>query len=283
MSRRVKRWLWWIIILVVVFGGLGYFGYQRYQSSQVTTVKLGLVGTDSEPVWNNVKKRLAKQHIKLQYVVFNDYVQPDKALKDGEIDMHACLTKYYFESYNKSQNAHLISIGNTVISPLGLYSKKYSELSDLPDGAKIALPNEPTTIGRALNMLQAAGLIKVKADSGIKPSLNDITENPKNLKFKEVEPAQTPRALTSVDAAVINGNYAVSANIKPGGKQALYMEKINQAAKPYVNIIAVQAKNKNNQVYQAVVKAYQTEATKKAIQKTYHGAQEAAWPIYGKK
>lgn len=136
-------------------------------------------------------------------------------------------------------------------------------------------------MGRGLNVLQSAGLIKVKKSSGIKPSLNDITSNPKNLKFKEVDPATAARALNSVDASIINGNYAEAANLNPK-KDAIYLEPVNQKAKPYVNIIAVQAKNKDNKTYQKVVEAYQTEATKKAIEKTYHGSEVAAWPIFGK-
>ena len=240
-----------------------------------------MVGTDSQPVWDSVRARLKKEHINIKYVTFNDYVQPDVALKEGKIDMHSCLTRYYFDSYNKNQHAHLISIGNTVISPLGIYSKKYKHLKDLPDGATIAIPNEPTTLGRGLNFLQSAGLIKVKRNSGIKPSLNDITANPKNLKFKEVDPAETARALSSVDASIINGNYAVAANLQPK-KDSLYLEPVNKKAKPYVNIIAVQAKDKNNPTYKKVVDAYQTEATKQAIQKTYKGSQVAAWPIFGR-
>ena len=280
--KRRRNWIIAIVALLIVAAGAIGLIYKRTAKPKTTTVRLGLVGTDSQPVWNNVKARLKKQGINIEYVVFDDYVQPDKALKDGKIDMHSCLTKYYFESYNKSQNAHLVSIGNTVISPLGLYSKKYSSLKDLPDGATIAIPNEPTTLGRGLNMLQSAGLIKVKKSSGIKPSLNDITSNPKNLKFKEVDPATAARALSSVDASVINGNYAEAAKLKPG-KDSLYMEPINKKAKPYVNIIAVQEKDKDNPVYKKVVKAYQTEETKKAIQKTYKGAQKAAWDIYGTK
>lgn len=224
---------------------------------------------------------MKKQGINIEYVVFNDYVQPDVALKEGKIDMHSCLTRYYFESYNREQNAHLTSIGNTVISPLGVYSHKYQKIQDLPEGATIAIPNEPTTLGRGLNVLQSTGLIKVKKRSGIKPSLKDIVSNPKHLQFKEVDPATTARALNSVDASIINGNYAVAAKLNPK-KDSIYLEPVNKAAKPYVNIIAVQEKNKDNKVYKEIVKAYQTEQTEKAINKTYKGAQEAAWPIYGR-
>ena len=255
-----------VILAIVVVVGIAGIVHQRFGKTSTTTVRLGLVGTDSEPVWDNVRKRLKKQGINIEYVIFNDYVQPDVALKDGKIDMHSCLTRYYFESYNKQQNAHLTAIGNTVISPLGLYSQKYKKLQDLPNGATIAIPNEPTTLGRGLNVLQSAGLIKVKKDSGIKPS---------------VDPATAARALNSVDAAIINGNYAVAANLNPK-KDSIYLEPINKAAKPYVNIIAVQEKNKDNEVYKKVVAAYQTEQTKQAIEKTYKGAQEAAWPIYGR-
>lgn len=148
-----------VIIVVVRIGGIIH---QRFDKTSTKTVRLGLVGTDSEPVWDNVRKRLKKQGINIEYVVFNDYVQPDVALKEGKIDMHSCLTRYYFESYNREQNAHLTSIGNTVISPLGVYSHKYQKIQDLPEGATIAIPNEPTTLGRGLNVLQSTGLIKVK-------------------------------------------------------------------------------------------------------------------------
>lgn len=279
--RQRRNWIIGIIIALLVIAGLGNFAYQRHQQAETKTVRLGLVGTDSQPVWDSVRARLKKEHINIKYVTFNDYVQPDVALKEGKIDIHSCLTRYYFDSYNKNQHAHLISIGNTVISPLGIYSKKYKHLKDLPDGATIAIPNEPTTLGRGLNLLQSAGLIKVKGNSGIKPSLNDITANPKNLKFKEVDPAETARALSSVDASIINGNYAVAANLQPK-KDSLYLEPVNKKAKPYVNIIAVQAKDKNNPTYKKVVNAYQTEATKQAIQKTYKGSQVAAWPIFGR-
>lgn len=279
--RQRRNWIIGIIIALLVIAGLGNFAYQRHQQAETKTVRLGLVGTDSQPVWDSVRARLKKEHINIKYVTFNDYVQPDVALKEGKIDMHSCLTRYYFDSYNKNQHAHLISIGNTVISPLGIYSKKYKHLKDLPDGATIAIPNEPTTLGRGLNLLQSAGLIKVKRNSGIKPSLNDITANPKNLKFKEVDPAETARALSSVDASIINGNYAVAANLQPK-KDSLYLEPVNKKAKPYVNIIAVQAKDKNNPTYKKVVDAYQTEATKQAIQKTYKGSQVAAWPIFSR-
>lgn len=280
MKKRHSGLIALVVIVIIVIGGLVGFIHQR-TTQQNKVVRLGLVGTDSQPVWNNVRQRLKKQGITIKYVTFNDYVQPDVALKEGKIDMHSCLTRYYFDSYNKREHAHLNSIGNTVISPLGVYSKKYQNIKDLPDGATVAIPNEPTTLGRGLNVLQSAGLIKVKKSSGIKLSLNDITSNPKNLKFKEVDPATAARALNSVDASIINGNYAEAANLNPK-KDAIYLEPVNQKAKPYVNIIAVQAKNKDNKTYKKVVEAYQTEATKKAIEKTYHGSEVAAWPIFGK-
>lgn len=280
MKKRHSGLIALVVIVIIVIGGLVGFIHQR-TTQQNKVVRLGLVGTDSQPVWNNVRQRLKKQGITIKYVTFNDYVQPDVALKEGKIDMHSCLTRYYFDSYNKREHAHLTSIGNTVISPLGVYSKKYQNIKDLPDGVTVAIPNEPTTLGRGLNVLQSAGLIKVKKSSGIKPSLNDITSNPKNLKFKEVDPATAARALNSVDASIINGNYAEAANLNPK-KDAIYLEPVNQKAKPYVNIIAVQNKNKDNKTYKKVVEAYQTEATKKAIEKTYHGSEVAAWPIFGK-
>ncbi|MDO4855335.1 MAG: MetQ/NlpA family ABC transporter substrate-binding protein [Limosilactobacillus gorillae] len=280
MKKHHLKWLWVILVALVVIGGIGGLIYQRFTTSN-KTVRVGLVGTDALPVWQDVAKRLKKEGITLKFVTFNDYVQPDVALKDGKIDLHSCLTRYYFESYNKKEDAHLVSIGNTVISPLGLYSKKYNALKDLPDGATIAIPNEPTTLGRGLNLLQSAGLIKVKKDSGIKPSLQDITSNPRNFKFKEVEPAMAARTLDSVDASIINGNYAEAANLNPK-KDSIYLEPVNKSTKPYVNIIAAQEKDRDNPVYEKIVATYQTEATKEVIDKTYKGAQIAAWPQFGK-
>lgn len=280
MKQHHLKWLWVILVALVVIGGIGGLIHQRFTTSN-KTVRVGLVGTDALPVWQDVAKRLKKEGITLKFVTFNDYVQPDVALKDGKIDLHSCLTRYYFESYNKKEDAHLVSIGNTVISPLGLYSKKYNALKDLPDGATIAIPNEPTTLGRGLNLLQSAGLIKVKKDSGIKPSLQDITSNPRNFKFKEVEPAMAARTLDSVDASIINGNYAEAANLNPK-KDSIYLEPVNKSTKPYVNIIAAQEKDRDNPVYEKIVATYQTEATKEVIDKTYKGAQIAAWPQFGK-
>lgn len=280
MKKHHLKWLWVILVALVVIGGIGGLIHQRFTTSN-KTVRVGLVGTDALPVWQDVAKRLKKEGITLKFVTFNDYVQPDVALKDGKIDLHSCLTRYYFESYNKKEDAHLVSIGNTVISPLGLYSKKYNALKDLPDGATIAIPNEPTTLGRGLNLLQSAGLIKVKKDSGIKPSLQDITSNPRNFKFKEVEPAMAARTLDSVDASIINGNYAEAANLNPK-KDSIYLEPVNKSTKPYVNIIAAQEKDRDNPVYEKIVATYQTEATKEVIDKTYKGAQIAAWPQFGK-
>lgn len=133
MRRKKRTEL--IILAIIVVVGIGGIVHQRLDKTSTTMVRLGLVGTDSEPVWDNIRKRLKKQGINIEYVVFNDYVQPDVALKEGKTDIHACLTRYYFESYNKEQNAHLTSI---------------------------AIPNEPTTLGRGLNVLQSAGLIRVK-------------------------------------------------------------------------------------------------------------------------
>ena len=280
MKKHHLKWLWVILVALVVIGGIGGLIHQRFTTSN-KTVRVSLVGTDALPVWQDVAKRLKKEGITLKFVTFNDYVQPDVALKDGKIDLHSCLTRYYFESYNKKEDAHLVSIGNTVISPLGLYSKKYNALKDLPDGATIAIPNEPTTLGRGLNLLQSAGLIKVKKDSGIKPSLQDITSNPRNFKFKEVEPAMAARTLDSVDASIINGNYAEAANLNPK-KDSIYLEPVNKSTKPYVNIIAAQEKDRDNPVYEKIVATYQTEATKEVIDKTYKGAQIAAWPQFGK-
>ncbi|WP_056968894.1 MetQ/NlpA family ABC transporter substrate-binding protein [Lacticaseibacillus thailandensis] len=244
-------------------------------STKTTTVKLGVIGSDAD-VWKPVAKRLKKQHINLKLVEFTDYNKPNQALQDGDIDLNAFQTVQFLNNWNKAHKTNIVSVGKTYIGPVRLYSQKVKKLSQLKKGAKVAIANDQTNEARALELLQQAGLIKLKGNVTF-PTVRDITSNKLGLKITPVDAAQTARSLTSVDAAVVNNDIALNAKLKPSS--AIYVEKITKASKPFVNVVASTKKNRNNKVYKKVVKAYQTQATKKVIKKVYNGSTEAAWDL----
>ncbi|WP_303218292.1 MetQ/NlpA family ABC transporter substrate-binding protein, partial [Enterococcus asini] len=207
------------------------------------TVKLGVVGDDTD-VWDDVQKRLAKEDIKLEYVKFTDYNQPNDALAQGEIDLNAFQHQFFLDNYNKEHGTDLVSIGNTVNAPLGIYSDQLTSVADLKNGATVAIPNDVTNGGRALLLLQTAGLIEVDPDKGQTPTTSDITANKLDLKIEELDASQTARALADVDAAVINSGVAVDAGFTPT-KDAIYLEPVDDKARPYVNIIVSRKEDAN--------------------------------------
>lgn len=245
------------------------------------TVKLGVVGDDTD-VWDDVQKRLAKEDIKLEYVKFTDYNQPNDALAQGEIDLNAFQHQFFLDNYNKEHGTDLVSIGNTVNAPLGIYSDQLTSVEDLKNGATVAIPNDVTNGGRALLLLQTAGLIEVDPDKGQTPTTSDITANKLALKIEELDASQTARALADVDAAVINSGVAVDAGFTPT-KDAIYLEPVDENARPYVNIIVSRKEDANNKTYQKIVDAYQTKETEKVIEETSKGSSIPAWEDFGRK
>ncbi|WP_278529677.1 MetQ/NlpA family ABC transporter substrate-binding protein [Enterococcus asini] len=245
------------------------------------TVKLGVVGDDTD-VWDDVQKRLAKEDIKLEYVKFTDYNQPNDALAQGEIDLNAFQHQFFLDNYNKEHGTDLVSIGNTVNAPLGIYSDQLTSVADLKNGATVAIPNDVTNGGRALLLLQTAGLIEVDPDKGQTPTTSDITANKSDLKIEELDASQTARALADVDAAVINSGVAVDAGFTPT-KDAIYLEPVDDKARPYVNIIVSRKEDTNNKTYQKIVDAYQTKETEKVIEETSKGSSIPAWEDFGRK
>ncbi|WP_456048513.1 MetQ/NlpA family ABC transporter substrate-binding protein [Abiotrophia defectiva] len=245
-------------------------------------VKLGLVGDDTR-VWDNVKERLAKDGIELEYVKFTEYSQPNAALADGSIDLNAFQHQIFLDSYlQEHKDQELVSIGNTVNAPLGVYSKKIKDIKDLKEGDTVAIPSDPTNGGRALRLLQTAGLIKVDEAKGYKPTVSDIKENKLNLKIQELDASQTARALDDVTASIINSGVAVDAGYTPS-KDAIYLEPVDKSSKPYVNIIVARKKDAENATYKKIVEAYQTEDTKKVIEEVSKGSLLPAWETFGTK
>lgn len=249
-------------------------------ATETTTVKLGLVGDDTR-VWDNVKERLEKEGIVVEYVKFTDYNQPNAALADKSIDANAFQHRIFLEKSNAEFKTDLVPIGNTVNAPLGIYSDKLKDVSEVKEGATVAIPNDPTNGGRALRLLQSAGLIKVDESKGILPTVADITENKLNLKIEELEASQTARALKDVDISIINSGVAVDAGFTPS-QDAIFLEPVDETSKPYVNVIVVRKEDENNEVYHKLVEFYQTDETKKVIEEVSKGSLIPAWETFGK-
>lgn len=237
----------------------------KQKDTKASVLKVGATPEPHAEMLKLVVEDLASQGIKLDVIEFTDYVTPNDALESGQIDANFFQHWPYMESFNKEKGYHLANAGGIHIEPIALYSKKISALSDLPAGAVIAIPNDPTNEGRALLLLQSAGLIKLSASAGITATPQDITENAKKLKFREIEAASLPRVLQDVDAAVINGNYAIPAGLR-ASKDGLLIEG---ADSPYVNIISVKAGNEKDARITALVKALCSEKIADFIEKRY--------------
>ena len=238
-------------------------------ASGIKTLKVGATAVPHAEILEVVKPLLEKEGINLEIVEFNDYVQPNLALNDKELDANFFQHEPYLKNFmEEHKEVKLKSALGVHIEPMGVYSKKVKDLKDLKDGAAIAIPNDPTNGGRALLLLQKAGLLKLKDGVNEKATVQDVTENPHNFKFQEVEAAQVPRTLDDVDAAVINTNYAMQVNLVPT-KDALIME---DNTSPYVNILAVRDGDEQRPEIQALVKALQSKEVKDFINEKYKGA-----------
>lgn len=255
-----------VLALAVVGAACGNKAESTGNSDDVKTVKVGVSSGDTR-TWEYIVDLAKKDGLNIELVTFNDYIQPNLALSEGEIDANSFQTVAYFDEFVQDQNLKLEAIGSTVIAPMGLYSKKHKDLKDLPNGATVAVPNEATNFGRALLLLQEAGLITLKEEFNGSGSLDIIKENPKNLKIKPVAAGNTPRLLDDADASAINNNFAVEAGLTL--KDALFHE--SKTAKPYINIIAVKKGNADRPELQKLVELYQSKEVEAFIEKTFKG------------
>ncbi|MFC4709366.1 MetQ/NlpA family ABC transporter substrate-binding protein [Enterococcus eurekensis] len=251
------------------------------QGKEEVTVKLGIIGADTD-VWDNVQARLKDEGINLEYVKFTEYSQPNTALASGDIDLNSFQHQFFLDNFNAEHGTDLVSIGNTVNAPLGIYSEKVKDVSEVKEGDKVAIPNDVTNGGRALNLLESAGLIKVDPAKKQAPTVSDVTENKLNIEIVELEASQTARALQDVTISVINSGMAVDAGFIPT-EDAIFLEPVDEASRPYVNIIVARAEDKDNEAYQKVVTAYQNDETIKVIEETSKGSSIPAWEAFGSK
>ena len=215
-----------------------------------------------------VKPALAKEGVELKIKVFTDYVQPNVQVAEGRLDANFFQHQPYLDEFNASRGTALVSIAGVHVEPFGAYSSKIKKLDKLSEGAQVVIPNDATNGGRALLLLQKAGVIKLKDGAGITATVKDIAENPKGIKVRELEAATLPRVLAQVDLALINTNYALEAGLNPT-KDALVIEG---ADSPYVNILVTTAEKKDNADLQKLAKALHTPEVKKFIADQYKGA-----------
>jgi D-methionine transport system substrate-binding protein len=240
------------------------------------TLKVGVNGTDFR-LWTDLNKRLKPYNITLEPVSFADYIKPNQALADKEIDLNAFQTEIYFQTFIKQHNLNLVSLGDTFIAPMGIYSQKIKDIKKTPKDAKVAIPNDASNGGRALLLLETAGLIKLDGKDTVTPTTKNITSNPKNLQFVSMESVQIPRSLSDVDIAAINTGAATDAGLNPV-KDAIFRESATgPSAKNYFNIIAVRPEDKDKPAFKKLIEVYQTAATKKVINEIYKGA---ATPVF---
>ncbi|WP_175990293.1 MetQ/NlpA family ABC transporter substrate-binding protein [Bacillus sp. Marseille-Q1617] len=252
-----------VLLFTLILSGCS--GDKASGSGEKEVVKVGLNGS-GVPIWEYIKEKAAKEGIEIELVEFADYVRPNQALADGDIDLNAFQTISYFDSFIKEHNLDLVPIGTTIIAPMGIYSEKHKSVEDIPEGSKVAVPQEATNLGRALLLLQEAGLIELEKGFDQSQGLDAIKENPKNLEFTPVVAAQTPRVLPDVAASVINNGVAVEAGFVPVD-DSIYIE--GSESTPYINIIAAQAEDKDNKTYQKIVEIYQQEDVAEHIKETY--------------
>jgi len=236
--------------------------------AETVTLRVAASPTPHAEILNAVKGILAEQGIDLQVTEYDDYVVPNTAVEEGDEDANYFQHLPYLDNFNAENGTHLVSAGGIHIEPMGVYAGKTTSLKDLPDGATIAIPNDATNEGRALLLLEAQGLIKLKDSTNLESTPNDIAENPKNLTFKELEAAMIPNTVEEVDLSVINCNYALQAGFNPV-KDALAIEDANS---PYVNIVAVKEGHEKDPAIVALVSALQSETAREFITSTYKGA-----------
>ena len=247
----------------------------------VTTVKVGVVGEYNEQ-WDTINQLLEKDKIKVELVKFSDYAIPNRALNDGEIDLNAFQHKAFLENDIKQKGYQLEAIGDTVIAPLSIYNNKdkVSSVEEIKDGDIIAIPSDLTNGGRALKLLEAAGLIECDPEKGYVPTKADITKYNVKIEIKEAESATLAKLLPDCTAAVINGGNAFTAGLDPT-KDSIFTEDVNPenngAVESLVNVIVARSEDKDNEIYKKIVDAYHTDEVKKTVEEMYHGAFLCVW------
>lgn len=247
-------------------------GSPASSKAETTTVKIGVTGSFYEDLWQPAKELLKKDGIDLQIVQFSDFVTPNNALANGEIDLNAFQHRVYLESEVKNYGYAIQNIGNTLIIPLNIYSQKVSSVSELKDGDTVAIPDDESNGGRALKVLESAGLITLSPDAGFNPSVSDITDYKVRIQIEELKANVIPSVLPDVTAAVVNGNFALDFGLKQ--EEAIFQDE-NLDQKEYWCLIAARTADLEDAdkkaLYQSIVDAYHSAETQAVFDTTYKG------------
>lgn len=257
----------WIFPILLVFGLL-LVACSNNSSAEAekSKVKVGIRNSELR-TWEYLKKQAEEEGIEIEIVNFSSAYDPNQALIEGDIDINAFQHVAYLDSFNENTSSDIVPIGTTIIAPLGLYSSTYQTINDIPDEAQVAVPNDAPNWGRALLLLQEAGLLTVVDDFDGYGGEDKIKENPKNIEIVPVDSANTPRVMEDTAGSVINNGVSLEAGLTL--KDALIHE--SETAKPYINVIAAREQDKDNETFQKVVEIYQSDDTAKFIEETYKG------------
>ena len=258
-------------VLVGAFAGCG----AKKDSGDKKETKKIVIGASPSPhadILKVAKKELKKEGYELEIKEYSDYVQPNTALESGDLDANYFQHKPYLDDFNKQKKTHLVSAGTIHYEPFGIFPGKTKTLKALKNGATVAVPNDTTNEARALLLLQDNGIITLKDGAGLEATVNDIAENPKNIKIQELEAAQVARVTGEVAYVVLNGNYALQAGFSVAKDALAYEKSDSEAAKTYVNVIVVKEGNENNEGVKALVDVLKSDEIKKFINDTYDGA-----------
>lgn len=259
-------------VYLLLLGGLLALGLVGCGAKDPKKLVVGASTTPHAEILEVIKESLSKDGYELDIVEFSDYVLPNLGVEDGSLDANFFQHQPYLDSFNEENGTNLVSVATVHYEPFGIYGGKIDSIDALTEGSQIAVPNDTTNEARALLLLEANGIIKLKENAGLFATINDIVENPKNVKIIEVEAAQLPRTLPDVDLAVINGNYAISAGLSVGNDALVIEDKESISATTYGNVIAIKTGDENREDIKALIKALQSEEVKAFIEEKYDGA-----------
>lgn len=262
-----------LVAAAIAVSGCGGGGNEKKAADTKQVLKVGVTAGPHAEIMDEVKKIAAKDGLQVDIVEFNDYIQPNVSLFQGELDLNSMQHRPYLDNTVKDRNYDLVEVGKSVNFPMAAYSQKFKKGEVIPDGSSIGIPNDPTNGGRALLLLAAQKLITLKDGIGVKATLADVTANPHNFQFKELDAAIIPRSLSDLDVAVINTNYAIASGMNPVNDSIF----IESPESPFVNILVTKEKMKDDPRIKTFIKAYQSDETAKFIAEHFKGSVTPGW------
>ncbi|MFC7371868.1 MetQ/NlpA family ABC transporter substrate-binding protein [Fictibacillus iocasae] len=269
----MKKWGLFLLVLVFALTGCASGSADKGEALPEDKLLIGVTAGPHEQIFEKVKEVAEKDGLEIELKVFNEYVMPNVALSEKELDANSFQTEPYLDTFKKDRKLDIVEVFDTVTFPLGIYSNKIKSIDDIKEGDKLGIQNDPINLARALNLYEKAGLIKLKKGAGMEATQKDIVENKKNVKFVELEASQIPRQLDELTAATINTNFAIEHGLKPK-KDSLFIEGDDS---PHVNLVAVRGENKNDKVLKKLEKAYRSKEVKDFIENEFDGAVLPSW------